>query len=310
MNDLMSRLSGTLLCCLLSLPAWAMEPPSMGDVRAGELDLATVTGSSVMVAVPVDGSFAGRTLTLWMEPAVGTEPVYPPLPIGQNLRPRNLTVPKERFTNRPGESVKVFYEVSGLGKSPELTFKIAQGFAGEYIHDVSRSDLIMVYRDGVLQFPAQGELPAQLTFTRQAPGAHAYASSDPSIATVDNSGKVNVLRNGETTIEATSATAVQSYLLKVRGLREFDIVAKNGTTWANAHASCQDMRRRLPTANDFNDLKGRYPSRLRALELPDYPIWGVGEGASTAVTLNPRTDSVGGATTDENTLLQVACISG
>ncbi|MEA5673584.1 Ig-like domain-containing protein [Pseudomonas sp. MH2] len=283
-----------------------LAAPSMVNVADGKLDPAQVPSNGAPVVMTVGAEHAGRTLTLVLALAEGTELFTQDLPIGSSGRPITLRIPKQHFTDNLGAQVKVFYRISTVGDSSELAFQIDQGFAGAYEFDLTAQRFTPVYLDGELKLP--GELPAFLRFTRAAPGATSYACDDESVATVDDQGQVTALRNGQATITAQSPGGPQSYVLTVKGIRGLEFLARQGSTWQSADTLCKSVGMQLPTQADFITLQGLYGAQMAGLGLPNYPIWGASLGGGTAWTYDPYTQVLTSESTDVNILRQVAGI--
>ncbi|WP_411384270.1 Ig-like domain-containing protein [Pseudomonas sp. L7] len=282
----------------------SLAVPTMANVINGKLDPAQVPSNGAPVVMAVGAEHAGKTLTLVLALAQGTELFTQNLPIGSTGRSITLRIPKEHFTNNLAAQVKVFYRVSTVGDSPVLTFQIDQGFAGAHELDLTAQRFTPVYLDGELKLP--GQLPVFLRFTRIAPGATSYASSDESVATVDNQGQVTALRNGQTTITAQSPGGPQSYVLTVTGIRGLEFLARQGSTWQSADTLCKSAGMQLPTQADFTKVQGAYGVQMADLGLPNYPIWGAALDGGTAWTYHPYTQVLTSESTDANTLRQVA----
>ncbi|WP_252089046.1 Ig-like domain-containing protein [Pseudomonas sp. MWU13-3659] len=309
------RLRHGLVALLLAMfsPAqvWAALPdPVMTPApQNGELDPVNIPESGVKVSTVTGGpTYNGQPLTLLLSLANGTVVHKVETQVGLVARPVVLIIPKQAFAGAEGEAVLVRYEVGTQPPSLALSFRVAQGFAGTQTLDLTGKLRLAVYRNGMMVLPEEGPARAPLTFTRQAPGARAYSSLDNSVATVDASGRVTVLRNGQTTITAQLPTGPQSYVLTVTGLRGIEVVANQGSSWNAASQLCASLGAVLPTKVDFEDLKGDYPGRMRSFGLPAYPIWGESLGAGTSLTFDPRTDAVSSETSDANNLRQVACV--
>jgi hypothetical protein len=313
---------GVLLTTVVS-PAWAdLAAPTTTLVTEGAtLDPSDIPGGGLEVTTMTGGP-AYNQQSLAVRLLVNGQVIEGPRTVvGLSTRPIRLLLAKALFEPHAGADVQISYCV-GVGDpalplqrlceqaaSPPLSFKLAQGFSGSYIHDLSSKLLVAVYRNGEMLLPKPGVDREVFSFVRQAPGATGYASSDTSVATVDSQGRVTALRDGNATITAQLPGQPQAYQLTVRGIHQFEVVSSTGATWDRANQQCVGLGGRLPEALDFNDLKGRFALKMRELGLPDYPIWGgkAGLGSGTATTFDPRSDTVTSETTDANTLRQVLC---
>ncbi|WP_460415424.1 Ig-like domain-containing protein [Pseudomonas sp. microsymbiont 2] len=289
-----------------ALPAPQMTPAPVNGV----LDPGDIPGRSVRVRTLEGGQeHYGKELVLLMTDDKGAQVSRVATRVGLAPMFIELNLSKDAFLRVIGKDVKVYYTVAGV-PSPSVAFKVGHGFADDFTLDLSGKLRLAFYRDGEMQLPEDGEARAPLRFTREAPGATSYQSSDSSIATVDDRGAVTALRNGQTTITAKVPSGSQSYVLTVTGLKGLEVISKQGAkAWANADGICRELQLRLPSKVELDDLKGDYPGQLRKLDLPDYPIWGGAQSAGTAWTYYARTDEVTSESRDANTLRQVACVT-
>ncbi|MDF9618045.1 Ig-like domain-containing protein [Pseudomonas entomophila] len=312
-------LSGVLLSAVVG-PAWAALPaPTTVQVKeGGTLDPNDIPANGLNVETMTGGPTYNQQALVLQLLANGTVVVSQRTVVGLSTRPIRLSLDKAHFASHAGSPMQIRYcvgspalqdaQVCAQLASPPLSFRVVQGFAGSYSHDLTGKGLVAVYRDGEIQLPKEGPEREAFSFVRQAPGGTDYKSSDESVAVVDKTqGRVTALRNGTATITAQVAGQAQAYQLTVLGIHQFDVVASDGSTWNQASTQCMRLGWRLAQAVDFNDLKGRFPAQMRTLGLPNYPAWGAEVNSNIATTFDPRTDEVTSEATDPNLLRQVIC---
>lgn len=307
-------LLGVLLSAAVG-PAWAALPaPTTVQVKEGEtLDPNDIPANGLDVTtMPGGPTYNQQSLVLELS-ANGKLLDSQRTVVGSSTRPIRLLLGKAYFASHAGNPMQIRYCVGDpapqkpLLCSPSLSFRVVQGFAGSYSHDLTGKGLVAVYRDGEMLLPRPGPEREAFSFVRQAPGATGYTSSDQSVAVVDGQGRVTVLRNGVATITAQVAGQAQAYQLTVLGIHQFEVVASKGVTWDQASGQCATLGAGMPQVLDFNDLKGRFPAQMRTLQLANYPAWGAKVNGQLATTFDPRTDEVTSEKADANTLRQVIC---
>ncbi|AJQ51045.1 MULTISPECIES: Ig-like domain-containing protein [Pseudomonas] len=282
-----------------------LNAPSSQHTVAGWLDPDRLPPLGVAIDIQLDAMYAGEELTVVLAKADGTQLASKSLPVNHNDQAITLRFANQYFTTGSGK-LQVYYTVGEDGPSAPLDFDISEGFSGDHVVDLSAQRLPVFYHNGVIKLPQN--LPAQMHFARPLTGATGYTSSNASVATVDSTGNVSVLRNGNTTITATLADgATQQYVLRVTGLVGLEMLASSAT-FSGAERLCRGLGMRVPSQSDFALFNSTYGSQMKQW-LPNLAIWGQAIGAGTAWTFHPHTAVITGESTAASALRQVAGMS-
>jgi len=282
-----------------------LNAPSSQHTVAGWLDPDRLPPQGAAIDIQLEAAYAGQELTVVLAKADGTQLASKSLPVNHNDQAITLRFANQYFTRGSGR-LQVYYTVGQDGPSAPLTLDISDGFSGVHAVDLSAQRLPVFYHNGVIKLPQN--LPGQMHFARPLTGATGYTSSNASVATVDSTGNVSVLRNGNTTITATLAGGVtRQYALSVAGLVGLEMLASSAT-FSRAETLCRGLGMRVPSQSELALFKSTYGSQMRQW-LPDLAIWGQAIGANTAWTFHPHTAVITGESTATGTLRQVAGMS-
>ncbi|WP_422416468.1 Ig-like domain-containing protein [Pseudomonas sp. GZD-222] len=151
-----------------------------------------------------------------------------------------IHVAKETFTARRGQEVDVYYQVSATeqgarSESTRWRLTLGSAFEGDVLLDLSPHDYVVSADKPPRQIPEFAQLK------REASGGVApyrYTSSEPKVATVDDSGQVTALANGVCQITATdSQDKVLRYSLTVKGIRRVHFLTPRAD-WAGMKLAC------------------------------------------------------------------------
>ncbi|MFR0674134.1 Ig-like domain-containing protein [Enterobacterales bacterium AW_CKDN230030176-1A_HGKHYDSX7] len=280
----------------------SLEIPRSHHTLAGWLNPERLPPQGIAIDIELDTEQAGKALTVVLAKVDGTQLAVKKLPVNHNDQSVTLWFARHFFDKDNGR-LKVYYTLDKEGPSAALEFDVTDGFSGVHTVDVSSQPVPIFYQNGVIKLPQ--ELPDSMQFVRPLAGATGYESSDESIATVDNTGRVSVLRNGSTTIAATLADgARQQYVLVVRGLIGLEMLASSAT-FDKARTLCRSMSMRMPKQTDFALFKKAYGRQLGQW-LPNVAIWGEAIGADSAWTFHPHTSEITGEPSAKSVLRQVA----
>ncbi|MBJ9975118.1 hypothetical protein IAE35_06350 [Pseudomonas sp. S75] len=279
--------------------------PAMSIVDDGKLDPSKIPSSGAPVIMTIPGAHAGSRLNLMLQAQRTAQPLYtsPSLPIGASGRPITLRIPRQHFVDHLGEALQVLYSVSSVGTSAALTFDVDQGFSGEQRIDLSKHLYKPLYVNGQVRLPKS--LPSYAFYDRALPGASAYRSSDPSVATVDGKGRVTLMRNGQSTITADLPGGPQSYVLTVSGISGLEVLSAQPVDWQSAKNLCDAMGMAMPQERDFRFIIDAYGVELSRVLDARAPLWGASVGGNTALTLDPIKLTVTSEAVQPNKLRQV-----
>lgn len=280
-----------------------LPAPQVDGVVDGNLDPDSLpdTGTTAHIR-NVPTSWGGALLTLYLQDSQGSILYEARWPVGPHGRDIKLPLSRTLLSEHRGKEVRLRYEVSGIGASLPLDFKLEEAFSGSVEFDLAAYAYMVLYIHNIARPPA--DIPQFATLQRVQPGATAYSSDNEAVATVDAQGTVTVQGNGLVTITASGApSGPGSYRLTITGIDEFHILGSKAMEWSGAQALCVEAGCVLPTSTDFARLKNFYRLPI-GYGLPDLPAWGAPLGAETALTLNLISGQLGG--TDVSDLLQGA----
>ncbi|AIZ32985.1 hypothetical protein DZC75_11510 [Pseudomonas parafulva] len=282
--------------------------PAVALVQDGKLDPLKIPSTGLPVVMTVSAAHARDVLNLVLEMEGSGQRLYTSanLPIGASGRPVTLRIPKQLFLDHVADRLTIYYTLAAAGSSPSIAFEVEQGFSGDHQVDLSRHLYRPLYANGQVRLPKT--LPGFVYYERTLPGATAYTSSDPSVATVTQAGRVTLLRNGQSTITAQTPQGAQSYSLTVTGIRGLEVLSTSAVTWQNAKNLCDSLGMSMPQERDFRAMVEYYGADLPQALDPRAPLWGESLGAGTAVTLNPVTLKITAESTQANNLRQVVGI--
>jgi hypothetical protein len=179
--------------------------------------------------------------------------------------------------------------------------------------DLSSNDYIVV----VEQSP--NVVPNFATYERKAghgTGPYTYATSDSTVAVVDDGGTVTLRGNGSCTVTAVdSKGASAEYKLTVCGIRSVHFLS-HSADWQGMQALCAAARLKPVTLNDVKRLwlvyfpsSGPVANHLGWLH---YPVWtgdALGAGTAWAYDLNGTSVNDNASACNKDTFCQVLGIS-
>ncbi|MFJ2818479.1 hypothetical protein [Streptomyces sp. NPDC087294] len=143
-----------------------------------------------------------------------------------------------------------------------------------------------------------------------------YATSDPKVADVDDSGTVYLRGNGECTIKAVDSDGTAAeYTLTVRGISTVHLLSSSAD-WQGMEAMCSAALVRPVTLAEMKRLWTLYfPSSgpvADYMELLNYPVWTadlIGADTAWAYDLNGSSVNDNASGNDKDTFFQVLGIA-
>ncbi|VEF10787.1 Uncharacterised protein [Pseudomonas fluorescens] len=199
-----------------------------------------------------------------------------------------ISVDASRFAAFLGNVIELSYQVffgdQQLHTSQSLRLEIKAGFEGEQTLDLSSFDYVLVTGK-----PPHNP-PAFSRFTREATwgvAPYTYASSDATVAVVDQQAEVTVAGNGTCQISATDSVGQsQKYQLTISGIGQLSFLTATAN-WAGMRDACAVAGLQPATLAQMRQLLKIYDNHAGSLtdylgRLP-YPFWsGELNGANTA----------------------------
>lgn len=293
-----------------------LQAPTVDEAPEGILDPETIpaTGATVRIK-PYEGMAFRDHVYLFVGDQYTDD-----LPISTNGVGQDVTfiVEAQEFIAGTDNILPIRYEVQFYEGSRDesliLDLKLQASFEVAATMDLTTSDHVVSIDKPPLHFPPAARMNRE---ARWGTAPYTYASSDPTIASVDEtSGEVTALRNGGCTISATdSQSQIVGYPLTVKGIREVHFLS-HSADWQGMTTLCAAAKLQPPTLAQIKRFWTLYfPDTGPVADYLDwlnYAIWtGDALGAGTAWTYD-----LNGASVNENassqsidTFLQVLGVS-
>lgn len=232
--------------------------PVINAVENGTLDLGLLE-DTLTVEVKRSKEWYQKLLELVVQDDAGS-PVYSEsLLAPNNDRSTIWNIPTERLTPFIGKRLSVYYTLgkdASLEKSAVLAFSVKENFGEPLTVDLSAFNYI-VFQNASLQNVPPQNLPDYAQRSRTLAQAATYTSSNPGVATVDNTGKVSIIGNTPdapvtiTALNAENAT-LGSYALSICGIRELSQLSIHPELEVTgAHDVAGLVGLSLPTRDEF-----------------------------------------------------------
>ncbi|RAU49283.1 MULTISPECIES: Ig-like domain-containing protein [unclassified Pseudomonas] len=265
-----SRVSRTVS---FSFAEWAKPqvPDALGDV----LDPGDDPEKMIKVHIPPGTLKYQDRVSLYLEDTLFDWTVVNRSGPGTGI---DFEVPASEFMVGAGGQLRVWYGVIPAGETAEqpsadLLLTISGGFEDDVTLDLTAHNYL------VAEGKAPAQPPAFARFSRAADwgtGPYTYASSEESVASVDDTGTVTALANGTCSITARdSLGATQHYALTIAGMIVVHFLTAS-TDWAGMQRVCATAGLDPASLNDLKALWTRYADSQPVstyLGWLDYPLW-------------------------------------
>ncbi|MFJ2993973.1 Ig-like domain-containing protein [Pandoraea sp. NPDC087047] len=310
----------------IALPVRVLEP--LGELPVVEvtgaqgnaLDPEAVTGPFVEVVVkPYPGIAEGDTIRFRWVNATGAPPTFDETEVAPANPQQDYVfeVPRAHVDQNIDKTATLSYTVVRGTDAPKpsvpMTLYIGEAFEAAATLDATGKNYILAEKPPL-------EVPEFGTYLREAKfgtAPYTYASSDESVASVDNTtGQVTARGNGSATITATDSTGdALSYPITVTGVLQLFFVSPSAS-FSGAQAACDAAGLRVVTLDEMKAFwRTYYPSTgpvAAYMEWLSYPFWTgttIGAGTAYSYDLNGSSEQGNASGRNEADFMQVVGIA-
>lgn len=273
----------------------ALPPPEIEEADNNILDPKNIPDAGATALIPNWDGMAYRDHVYFSMKGHSDELVINQNAVGKAVR--FYDIPKALFIEAQGSTLEINYRVvfaDGGEDSQTGSLQITGGFDQAAELDLTGSNYLTIAGHPPQQIPEQAQMRRTADWGT---APYHYSSSDPDIASVDTTGEVTALANGNCIITATDRDQqAQSYALSISGMRVIHFLSAS-SNWQGMHDACTAAGLVPVPLADLKGLWQRYypdigPVAEYAGWLP-YAFWSADElGAGTAWAYDLNGDEV------------------